>query len=311
MKKVELYVAEGTELNLGQILDYLHGLPDEVSLVWPDRWSAMKVTFLLNRYIPPLSIVAAVAFEFASLHTSEKSWFCHTKRCCPLYDSSLGSRLTAAFLILFWLSIHISVFGNWLKAADIYEFISNPIEGVYCLPKPIETTIFLCLPFLLILLEQLVVMLLCLYFGLSKFWFSKNRLTRTFSRDGAYYFIVFSIVSIFNVVFSIIFRGQKHHYLSTLQGVIHTILSNQLVLHLRKKAREDISISLRASRFLGENSPEISARIRHGGKMMARRHPGHPESKPRAADLLPQSSNPVATQILLGSMRFCRKFQLR
>ncbi|EFI28297.1 hypothetical protein CC1G_13826 [Coprinopsis cinerea okayama7 len=171
----------------------------------------MKVTFLLNRYIPPLSIVAAVAFEFASLHTSEKAIsgvvlfttaLSEVVLFIRVYALSNQSRLTAAFLILFWLvrgpvssqtplddsrwhfiaqSIHISVFGNWLKAADIYE----------------------------------LVMLLCLYFGLSKFWFSKNRLTRTFSRDGAYYFIVFSIVSIFNVVFSIIFRGQKHHYLST------------------------------------------------------------------------------------------------
>ncbi|KAH6893793.1 hypothetical protein BKA70DRAFT_1440125 [Coprinopsis sp. MPI-PUGE-AT-0042] len=68
------------------------------------------------------------------------------------------------------------------------------------------------LPFFLILAEQAVVMVLCIYYGLNKHWSAYSRLVRTFSRDGTYYFIAISLMSVANVAFNLTFPGKFQHY---------------------------------------------------------------------------------------------------
>ncbi|KAH6902487.1 hypothetical protein BKA70DRAFT_1520916 [Coprinopsis sp. MPI-PUGE-AT-0042] len=226
----------------------------QVELIWPDRWNLMKILFILNRYGSLVATLFAYTLEAATKSTSFRlcragvisqgmviglnlSWS-ETLLFMRVYALSGSNRYVGAFLCTLWTGIFCGITINFYYTTKVVEFLEFPWPGQACLAKPIANTLRLGFPFFVILAEQAVVMVLCIYYGLNKHWSSRSRLARTFSRDGTYYFIAISIMSVANVAFNLAFPGKFQHYFGPAQGVVQSALASRLVLHLRQKAND-------------------------------------------------------------------------
>ncbi|KAH6893794.1 hypothetical protein BKA70DRAFT_1440126 [Coprinopsis sp. MPI-PUGE-AT-0042] len=225
--------------------EYFQTLPLEVELIWPDQWNLMKILFILNRYGSLVATLFAYTLEAATKSTSFRlcragvisqgsqcaskteilqltafklvviglnlSWS-ETLLFMRVYALSGSNRYVGAFLCTLWTGIFCGITINFYYTTKVVEFLEFPWPGQACLAKPIANTLRLGFPFFVILAEQAVVMVLCIYYGLNKHWSSRSRLARTFSRDGTYYFIAISIMSVANVTFNLAFPGKFQHY---------------------------------------------------------------------------------------------------
>ncbi|KAH6893792.1 hypothetical protein BKA70DRAFT_1233126 [Coprinopsis sp. MPI-PUGE-AT-0042] len=184
------------------VVEYFQTLPLEVGLIWPDQWSLMKSLFILNRY----GVLVATLFAYILLTQAVEATTKSTSfRLCRIgvfaqgallfmrvYALSGSNRYMGAFLAILWTGIFCGLMVNVYQTTKVLEFLEFPFRDHACLAKPVASQLCLGLPFFLILAEQAVVMVLCIYYGLNKHWSAYSRLIRTFSRDGTYYFIAIS-----------------------------------------------------------------------------------------------------------------------
>ncbi|KAH6896165.1 hypothetical protein BKA70DRAFT_1269225 [Coprinopsis sp. MPI-PUGE-AT-0042] len=242
------------------LLEFFQTLPDEVALVWPDKWSLLKGLYMLNRYGALIGTVFSLMFEVGTKNSTftlckagyyfqgavlilNLAWS-ETILFMRVYALSRQNRYVGIFLAVTWTGIFAALVVNFLRGAFIFVFVDHPLPGYACLPTPIASKLLRTLPYFLILSEQILVICMCIYFRLGEFAGSKSRLARTFSRDGLYYFFAISLMSIANVSFSMAFLNKYDHYLGPPQGVVMSVLATRLVLHLRKvKADGDTSNS--------------------------------------------------------------------
>ncbi|KAH6909285.1 hypothetical protein BKA70DRAFT_231487 [Coprinopsis sp. MPI-PUGE-AT-0042] len=244
------------------MLEWLETLPLEVTLVWSENWSLVKGLFFLNRYGTLLGTLFALFFEIATQRLTFKlcrigvftqglvlllnlTWS-ETILFMRVYALSKLDRRFGTFLAIFWAGIFTALIVNYARTVVVIEFIEGP-PGHVCLAKPIKQGMYLSLPFFLVLGEQTVVMALCIFFGFRSLWSAHNRLLRTFSRDGTYYFIALSAMSIGNVALILAFPGRFQNYLGPLQGAVQSALASRLVLHLRTQAKATLLDSFMVS----------------------------------------------------------------
>ncbi|KAH6896157.1 hypothetical protein BKA70DRAFT_1438874 [Coprinopsis sp. MPI-PUGE-AT-0042] len=250
------------------LLEYFQNLPDEVALVWPDKWTLLKGLYVLNRYGALVGVVFGLMFEvgtknatFVLCKTSvyfqglvlllNLAWS-ETILFMRVYALSRQNPYIGLFLAAFWTcfrlikGIFTALMVNFVRVVNVLVLLDHPFPGHACLPIPVVNKVLRTLPFFLILSEQIVVMALCVYFRLGDLASSRSRLSRTFSRDGLYYFfaISYEVMSIANVGFSLAFLDKYDHYLGPPQSVVQSALATRLVLHLRKvKTDGEISSS--------------------------------------------------------------------
>ncbi|KAH6911030.1 hypothetical protein BKA70DRAFT_1423781 [Coprinopsis sp. MPI-PUGE-AT-0042] len=248
------------------LLEYFQNLPDEVALVWPDKWTLLKGLYVLNRYAALVGVVFGLMFEvgtknatFVLCKTSvyfqglvlllNLAWS-ETILFMRVYALSRQNPYIGLFLAAFWTYHHFrlikgiftALMVNFARVVNILVLLDHPFPGHACLPIPVNNRVLRTLPFFLILSEQIVVMALCIYFRLGDLASSRSRLARAFSRDGLYYFFAISLMSIANVGFSLafllyippLFQDKYDHYLGPPQSVVQSALATRLVLHLRK-----------------------------------------------------------------------------
>ncbi|KAH6909284.1 hypothetical protein BKA70DRAFT_231525 [Coprinopsis sp. MPI-PUGE-AT-0042] len=233
----------------------------KVALVWSEDWSLVKGLFFLNRYGSLLGTLFALFFQIAVQGATFKlcktgvftqglvfllnlSWS-ETILFMRVYALSNLDRRLGTFLAIFWAGIFTALIVNFARTIAVIEFIEGP-PGYTCLPKPMKEEIYLILPFLLVLVEQTVVMVLCIFFGFRTLWLAHSRLLRTFAQDGTYYFIALSAMSIANVALALAFPGGSKNYLGPLQGAVQSTLASRLVLHLRTQAKANLLDSFMA-----------------------------------------------------------------
>lgn len=242
------------------ILEYLETLSSEIEFLWPDKWNLLKILYTINRYGTLTGTLFGLLFEGGSTNASFSlcragiylqglvitlvlAWS-ETILFMRVYALSRQNRYVGAFLVLFWLGIFSGLMTTFGRVVSVLEFLDRPLPGHACLPAVLPDKIGRLLPFILVLFEQIVVMAMCIYFRLNVFLSSRNRLARTFARDGLYYFFAISLMSVANVAFSLAFLEKFDHYLGPPQAVIQSALASRLVLHLRKaKVEGESSVS--------------------------------------------------------------------
>ncbi|KAH6902488.1 hypothetical protein BKA70DRAFT_1435216 [Coprinopsis sp. MPI-PUGE-AT-0042] len=174
-----------------------------------------------------------------------------------VYALSGSNRYMGAFLAILWTGIFCGLMVNVYQTTKVLEFLEFPFRDHACLAKPVASQLCLGLPFFLILAEQAVVMVLCIYYGLNKHWSAYSRLIRTFSRDGTYYFIAISLMSVANVAFNLTFPGKFQHYFGPPQGVVQSALASRLVLHLRQRANDPPVVDTILLKPLSNGAPAV------------------------------------------------------
>ncbi|KAI0767310.1 hypothetical protein C8Q74DRAFT_1370122 [Fomes fomentarius] len=234
------------------VLEIISTTDQEVTYIWPSRWTAMKVIYLINRYSPlidgPLGLstymgaIDGESFELrftivgyvyaAGTYFSE---FILVARTLALYDFKryicLGMSLLMVALIvpsLIYLHTYLSSV-QYDANADMLRLLGRIPSG-YTRPA---WTLTAC-----ILISETVVVVLTIIKQLqsSSKGSVRSPLVRVMYRDGSYTYVVMLALTIANLCTMLLAPGPAQALLQMPLRVTHSVLCSRVLLNLRVAA---------------------------------------------------------------------------
>ncbi|KAK7065080.1 hypothetical protein R3P38DRAFT_2490995, partial [Favolaschia claudopus] len=243
--------------------DYLLTLNLEITLVWPRRWSISKILFMLSRYLPFAEVPLLLYYIF-SVNPSLMA--------CKIVNSALiiarlsGISLAEAILVLRTYAVSgqnariLRIFGSvWaVGVTTSLVTLSLFIRSSKCKSYPLfhaitplnlqgcdlagGTFILVGIPFIILVLNELLLMIYTLWVGLKTYRHSRNPLVVTLYVDGMMYFVFLSGSSsppplgwsIANLITLIAGPAHSQDLLNGLVRVLHAALSCRIILHVRQ-----------------------------------------------------------------------------
>jgi len=248
------------------VFDYLLSLELEVSLVWRSQWSISKILFMCSRYPAFIDVPLVLWYELAPNPD--------IKNCFPIYASSswgtfFGIASAEAILIL----RTYALMGCNSRALTVFviSYVAIVITTVVVLSlflqslkfgaPPLQTvagchlvdgSIILVVCFILVLLNETVLMVCTLWVGVKRFRHSYNPLIKTLYRDGISYFVLLFLISAGNLAVLIWGPIELVDLFNTFLRVMHSVLSTRIVLHVRAVNRDEVRARIGTSRGTGE-----------------------------------------------------------
>ncbi|KAF5324710.1 hypothetical protein D9611_004127 [Ephemerocybe angulata] len=234
------------------VVDYIGTFEAEVSMMWKAKWSFAKALFFLTRYLAFFDVPLAIYFH-TSLGLPPRT--CQVLFIVETISLLVGVAVAEAILFLrVWAlsgrnrklliyltaqytAVHLVeavLFGHFLFGL---EFGPSPLPTVIgCLPLPPKKKIqnsMLSALFGLILANELVILFITFFIGLTKFRDLRSPLIKTFYLDGFFYFLILSAISIGNMIVDLVGPPEYRFLIVVLQRVMHSVLSGRMILHLR------------------------------------------------------------------------------
>ncbi|KAI0826987.1 hypothetical protein BC628DRAFT_1418594 [Trametes gibbosa] len=235
-------------------LEYISTFEDEVKFIWPSRWSAVKIVFMVNRYSP---------FADVTLNVTLTLFATTAKSCQPQFEAmtsmyAVGS--IASELILMARTLALYDFSNIVMGIMVALGLGIAVPAVIICrtflssvryPSDDVIRITGCVPgvedrsvwplYMCVLISETVMVLLTLF----KMWQTSDNgphrsvLVRTMFRDGSLYYVVILSFSIANLCFMLLAPRAA----SPLR-VIHATLCTRVLLNLRKVAARLSDLSM-------------------------------------------------------------------
>ncbi|TFK20543.1 hypothetical protein FA15DRAFT_759312 [Coprinopsis marcescibilis] len=241
------------------ILEYIQTVEQEAKLIWPTKWSAVKVIFILNRYLP-LVFVPPVAYFNVTLITP-------TLMCKSLFTvfavGIAGSVITADALL--YIRIYavsgrsqtvrnilianaLCVLGLTLGPWGVYvfktTFVQPPFHRRGCFAVEPGPSLLVMLAFGSLLYSTILTASLFVFYAarLNRASSRVNPLLKVLYIDGAMYFIFIAAFSIVNGLVSVLSPERvPYRFIVVIpQAISHNILAARMVLHIRQAARTDM-----------------------------------------------------------------------
>ncbi|TFK62649.1 hypothetical protein BDN72DRAFT_903058 [Pluteus cervinus] len=225
----------------------------EVDLLWPSKWSLIKVLYLLQRYLPLIDtviIVPILLFDKVSLDTC-KIMFKGTA-----WSYLLGMSLSEVILI----RRTLAVWGNNRKlrlALIVFSvccitpvyfvlrgYISTvtyhtlPVPGLYCFSigqAPLSYA-YLCWTFLTMCDAGLLILTVIPGFRAYKSGVRQSTITQVVYRDGALYYLYIVALSAVNLAVILKLPENYATSLTSIERVAYSVLTSRVVLHIREQA---------------------------------------------------------------------------
>ncbi|KAI0325786.1 hypothetical protein GY45DRAFT_1329807 [Cubamyces sp. BRFM 1775] len=243
------------------LLEIISTLEDEVRLIWPSRWSIMKVIFLLNRYSPLIDSTLGLSMMLGT--TNPRS--CDFQFHILIYTYTIGAFFSEAILIARTLALY--EFKPWIiciMAAIALEVIipglimSHRILSQIRYPSMAVLEVAGCVPsiddgqswvlYMCVLISETVVIALTIY----KMWHTsaevnqRSLLVWTMYRDGSLYYVVLLVLSVVNLCFMLLAPKAATSIIQMPLRVVHSTLCTRVLLNLRKVAARltDMTITL-------------------------------------------------------------------
>ncbi|TFK17659.1 hypothetical protein FA15DRAFT_314032 [Coprinopsis marcescibilis] len=236
------------------VADYVETFPAEVKYVWLSPWTFVKVLFLLARCSVFLEAVFVIGYSFtetadltpltcdvwlaltgmsvvSSIALAEAIFFIR------IYALSGRSRLMWSYLILQWTTVHVAQFVlmGYIVRSFAFPIIPGVVERIGCFGIPLPRSIpMLTALFSLPVFSGMMLVLIMGYLGLRKFRLAHaTNLITIYFRDGYLYFLVIASLAIVNVILGLKITGPSNLVIGESQGVLYSILSCRLLLHMR------------------------------------------------------------------------------
>ncbi|KAH6909485.1 hypothetical protein BKA70DRAFT_1425890 [Coprinopsis sp. MPI-PUGE-AT-0042] len=238
------------------VLDYFQTLPSEVELVWQNRWALIKVLFLLSRYLPfiygPLTLwvglQSGATLEACTLSFGASSFLIVISMILAegimfvrLYALSGHNKKMLAWIVFQLLAIQsvvITFFSLFVRSVKV---IKSPLPSVPgCIPSKFDSH-KLMIVFAAIVASQLIMMLISSWIGIQKYKHSNSPILVVFYRDGFFYFLSLTVVTIGNIIFDRIGPPELRFMLTLPQGILHSVLSCRLTLHIYDFAKKELN----------------------------------------------------------------------
>ncbi|OSD07864.1 hypothetical protein PYCCODRAFT_359075 [Trametes coccinea BRFM310] len=240
--------------------EVLSTLEDEVALIWPSRWSLMKVIFLVNRYSPFIDTTLGLTVMLGT--TDPKSCRAQFKALTCSY--AVGSFFSELILVARTLALYN--FARWVLVIMVAISLGVLIPGtVVCwtlltrieYPERMVLQITGCVPsvddrsswvlYMCILISETVVVSLTV----RKMWqmfaggtAHRSLLVWTMYRDGSLYYVLLLIVSIGNLCFMLLAPKAATSIMQMPLRVLHSTLCTRVLLNLRRVAARLSDMSL-------------------------------------------------------------------
>ncbi|KAJ7638140.1 hypothetical protein B0H17DRAFT_1339435 [Mycena rosella] len=224
-----------------------------VSLVWGTRWNFSKIFYMCARY-PPFIDVPLVL------------WYALTpnidiKICFPIYAAAswgtfFGIATAEAILVLRTYALmgcnsrfltvfviqYVAIACTTIVVLTLFlkslKFGAPPLPTVVgC--QLVDGSLILVVAFILVLLNETILMVCTLWVGVKRFRHTSNPLIKTLYRDGISYFVLLFLISAGNLAVLIWGPLELVDLLNTFLRVMHSVLSTRIVLHVRAVHRDE------------------------------------------------------------------------
>ncbi|KAJ7020190.1 hypothetical protein C8F04DRAFT_1145198 [Mycena alexandri] len=234
------------------VFEYLLTFNLEVTLVWPSTWSTSKVLFVLSRYLPFLEIPLTSYYVFAS---TPAATLCRTVNSIIIITRVLGIGIAEAILLLRTYALSgrdrrvLTRFGSFFVLGVSTSIITCSLfirSSIYDVP-PLHlvgcnlvggTFIFIGIPFMIVALNEIVLMSYTLRVGLKTYRHSLSPLVITLYADGIMYFVFLSTGSIVNLCILVAGPSHLQDLLNSFLRVFHAIFACRILLHVREADRQ-------------------------------------------------------------------------
>ncbi|KAJ7905134.1 hypothetical protein B0H13DRAFT_2023462 [Mycena leptocephala] len=230
------------------IFDYSLTLGSEISLMWSSRLSLSKVLFFLTRYSPVFdvpvlmyySMVSNLSFQYCAQLHAASSWgtifgmgVAEAILILRTYALSGRNRSVLIFFTIVWASgvtASIILLEFFLRSATYGPPPSPVIPGCNLTGG---NAIFAGIPFVIVLLNDTLIMMYTLWIGLKNYRHSRNPLIVTLYRDGITYYVFLCLISAVNVATLLQAPMPMAQLFNTFLRVVHSVLSTRILLHVR------------------------------------------------------------------------------
>ncbi|KAJ6591225.1 hypothetical protein DFH09DRAFT_1139041 [Mycena vulgaris] len=230
------------------LFDYSLTLNREISLMWSSKWSLPKILFFLSRYSPVFDVPVLLYYSMVSDLSFEH---CAQLQAAASWGTVFGIAVAEAILVVRTYALSgrrqgILIFFTALLAA---AFLTSSVllelflQSVTYGPPPSPEipgcfltegkVVLVVVSFMIVLLNDTIIMSYTLWIGLWNFRHSRNPLIMTFYRDGIVYYIFLCIISAINVATLIQAPKATAQLFNTFLRVLHSVLSTRIVLHVR------------------------------------------------------------------------------
>ncbi|KAH6903041.1 hypothetical protein BKA70DRAFT_609242 [Coprinopsis sp. MPI-PUGE-AT-0042] len=249
--RVQIFNWMSTSALVVWVVEYFQTLDQEITLVWHTPWSIVKGLYLLNRYLVVIPLCLCIYSQTVEL---EK---CHTVFIVAsmCMTAAIGISETMLFLrvwaladrskkIMIFLFAFLSLALSCSLACYILFFLSmeyapSPAHSITKCVLMASRDRLLTYCYGAIVLEQAMIMSICIYLGKRRHLGTQSPLIRTFFMDGGIYFVVLTLMSLANLFAVIDTPNGFQFVLAAHQGVFHSTLTNRMFLNLRKLAAQD------------------------------------------------------------------------
>ncbi|KAL5504080.1 hypothetical protein ACEPAH_8153 [Sanghuangporus vaninii] len=244
------------------IYDYLCTLEDERRLVWPSRWSLIKVVYFLNRAIAFTSSFLLV--DLLLIVTDGESCKRH------LYSTVIMAQMTFVIgeVVLFMRVYAIWFCDKRMLALLLTVYVPGVVGATYATIHATTSAIATSLPtlfgpgcvlvfqstdfwicYLVLLFHETFMLVLILTRAFLSHGYSLSRILRMVVKDGILYYLCVLGTSLANLLVLLLATRNLRTFLILTQGVIHSILCARLLLRLRGAYKSLTSEGLRSVRI--------------------------------------------------------------
>ncbi|KAK7042260.1 hypothetical protein R3P38DRAFT_311530 [Favolaschia claudopus] len=233
--------------------DYCLTLRAEVSYMWTTKWSISKFLFFSTRYSPAFDVPILVYYSMVSDLSFQ---YCRQLHAAASWGTVFGMAVGEAILILrtyalsgrrrgvlvfftaSWacgVSASVILLAFFLRSATYGPPISSEIPGCNLTSGD---AIYAGIPFIIVLLNDTVIMMYTLWIGLKNYRYSRNPLILTLYRDGLSYYFFLCVISALNVAILLESPMPMAQLFNTFLRVVHSVLSARILLHVRDSERK-------------------------------------------------------------------------
>ncbi|KAI0659139.1 hypothetical protein C8Q70DRAFT_153197 [Cubamyces menziesii] len=245
------------------ILDMTETLSDEVALMWPSRFTAMKTIYFVNRYIPLIEIALTVIFlEPQSLKVCKGWWttlaVLYLTSCCTsegiLFVRTLAlwqfSRVVLGILIALASAIIVACIVIFSHFFQVIRYPTTELltkTGCVVVISGDVSTLWMWIYGLIMLSETVVVVLTLLQKYMTRATVTNRDLPpllHTMYRDGTLFYVILLLVTVAAVLCINIAPKEVSSLLQMFHQAVHSTLTSRVLLNLRAAAVRSSDLSL-------------------------------------------------------------------
>ncbi|KAH6902492.1 hypothetical protein BKA70DRAFT_1113107 [Coprinopsis sp. MPI-PUGE-AT-0042] len=214
------------------------------------HWSLVKILFYVTRYLPFVDLPLTIVFnEVRGLSPGACHGIFGTSNVLCVSATCIAEGLM--FMRAHALSKQSTVVRRYLMVHYAASAIRLPLSLTAPLRQlhppsrlPVNSPAFLTHTskpplghFALVFINQLTITTLSFYFVLTNFSESRGPLIQLLCRDGVYYFLLMSSITIANFVMSLKAPVEYKYILAMPQRILHATVATRMVLRMRSSAR--------------------------------------------------------------------------